>query len=580
MEKRLILAVLLMSAVILVTNILFPPPEEPVAGTGPDSARITAPPPAPPAMNPAALVAPAGPDAGAPRTVTVRSPLYRYAFSTRGAALVLAELREYPSYTAPDRPVQLVPGGAAGFLTHRLVVSGDTIDLRGARFQPGAPSLSVDSASGPQSLRFSFGNPGAFGLELTYTFHPDSYVIDVRGRLTGVRGGATLLTDVGPGLAPHEAMDHHSERELAFVTRTLEDVDRTPLRKIDRRAALEGPLTWAGIKDKYFLAAIVANDSAPLSGVLARRLSGVSHPFVDDGDTTVVEFPSALVTTALPIAADGAFAFRAYLGPQDYDLLAAVGSELEDATPYGYRWMQPVIRPFAAFILYILNFLHQSLGLAYGWVLVVFGVMMRVVLWPLNAKAMRSQMKNAAVAPRMQEIREKHKDNPQKQQEEILRLYKEEGFNPMAGCLPMLIPFPVLITLFFVFQNTIGFRGAEFLWLPDLSLRDPWNILPVFLVISMFALQWVSTKMSGMEQNPQMKMMMYVMPLMVGVLFFSLPSGLNLYYAATNVASLPQQIMIARERRRTQDQPKPATPSVKPSVPPRNGRERKRRGRG
>jgi YidC/Oxa1 family membrane protein insertase len=272
----------------------------------------------------------------------------------------------------------------------------------------------------------------------------------------------------------------------------------------------------------------------------------------------VVELPRVALTTALPVAADGSFAYEAYLGPQEYGRLASVGYDLEDATPYGYRWLQPVIRPFAAAIVSVLNFLHESLGLAYGWVLILFGVMMRVILWPLNARAMRSQMKNAAVAPRMQEIREKYKDNPQKQQEEMVRLYKEEGFNPMAGCLPMLIPFPVLITLFFVFQSTIGFRGAEFLWLPDLSLRDPLKILPVFLMVSMFALQYISTKMSGMEQNPQMKTMMYVMPLMIGVLFFNLPSGLNLYYAATNLASIPQQLMIAKERRKTQETEKAA----------------------
>ena len=131
----------------------------------------------------------------------------------------------------------------------------------------------------------------------------------------------------------------------------------------------------------------------------------------------------------------------------------------------------------------------------------------------------------------MQEIREKYKDDPQKQQEAMMRLYKEHGFNPLGGCLPMLVPFPVLITLFFVFQNTIAFRGAEFLWLPDLSLRDPLYILPVFLVASMFGLQWVSAHLSGMEQNQQMKMMMYFMPLMMGVIFFTLPAGLNLYYA-------------------------------------------------
>jgi YidC/Oxa1 family membrane protein insertase len=553
MEKRLILAVLLMGAVIMGTNLLFPPPPAPKPGARADSvaaaqARHAAPPAAPVL---------AGTAATATDTVAVRSSLYQYDFSTRGAALVRAELLRYPSYTQPGKTVQLVPPGTSDFLAHRLVVGRDTVDLRAVNFQASARSVTVDSAGGPKAVRFTYADPSGFGVELTYTFRPGAYVVGVQGKVTGVQGPATLLTDIGPGLAPHEAYDHHSERELALVTRVGTHVDRQRLDKISEMA-VDSPLVWAGIKDKYFLAAIVAGDTHPMLGAKVRPLPSVRQIFVTRGDTAVVELPRVALTTALPVAADGSFAYQAYLGPQEYGRLASVGYDLEDATPYGYRWLQPVIRPFAAAIVSVLNFLHESLGLAYGWVLILFGVMMRVILWPLNARAMRSQMKNAAVAPRMQEIREKYKDNPQKQQEEMVRLYKEEGFNPMAGCLPMLIPFPVLITLFFVFQSTIGFRGAEFLWLPDLSLRDPLKILPVFLMVSMFALQYISTKMSGMEQNPQMKTMMYVMPLMIGVLFFNLPSGLNLYYAATNLASIPQQLMIARERRKTQETEKAA----------------------
>jgi YidC/Oxa1 family membrane protein insertase len=115
---------------------------------------------------------------------------------------------------------------------------------------------------------------------------------------------------------------------------------------------------------------------------------------------------------------------------------------------------------------------------------------------------------------------------------------------------------PVMITLFFVFQSAIEFRGTSFAWFPDLSLRDPLYLLPAFLVMSMFGLQFVSTKLSGMEQNEQTRMMMYMMPVMMGMFFFAMPSGLNLYYASTNIASFPQQILIANERRRVTEKQK------------------------
>jgi YidC/Oxa1 family membrane protein insertase len=180
-------------------------------------------------------------------------------------------------------------------------------------------------------------------------------------------------------------------------------------------------------------------------------------------------------------------------------------------------------------------------------------------------------MKNMEMQPilqaRTKELQERYKNDPAKQQQEMFALYKELGVSPfsmLSGCLPMLVPMPVLITLFFVFRSAIEFRGTSFWWLPDLSLADPWHILPIFLVLSMFALQWVSTRMSGMEQNPQAQTMMYIMPLMMGFLFFRFPSGLNLYYATTNLASLPQQLLIARERKKASAAKKAEEAASKP----------------
>jgi YidC/Oxa1 family membrane protein insertase len=149
----------------------------------------------------------------------------------------------------------------------------------------------------------------------------------------------------------------------------------------------------------------------------------------------------------------------------------------------------------------------------------------------------------------MKELQTRYKNEPEKLQKEMLRLYKEEGFNPMGGCLPMFLPFPVLITLFFVFQGTIEFRGVSFLWLPDLSRADPFYILPVLLGLSMFVTQWLNMR-SMKDQPPQMKYMTYFMPIFLTILFLTFASGLNLYYAAMNVASIPQQVQIIKERQR------------------------------
>jgi YidC/Oxa1 family membrane protein insertase len=227
---------------------------------------------------------------------------------------------------------------------------------------------------------------------------------------------------------------------------------------------------------------------------------------------------------------------------------------MEEVNPYGWKFFRPIIRPFVSIITWILVFFHTQFSLGYGWVLVLFGVLMRVLLWPLNQKAMRAQLKNMAVQPMIQEMQTKYKDNPEKLQKEMMRLYKEEGFNPLAGCLPLLLPWPILIALFFVFQNTVELRGVSFGWLPDLSAPDPLYILPVFLGVSMFLMQWVSMR-AVEQQNPQMKMMLWIMPIMMVFIFFKLASGLNLYYAVSNIATIPQQIWINNERKKMKVKP-------------------------
>jgi YidC/Oxa1 family membrane protein insertase len=580
MEKRLLLAVVLMGLVLMITSVLFPPPEPPPAPPADDPAVPAAVAPTAPARAPAITAAPVA--AVRADTIVVSSPLYRYSISTRGAAMVGAELLRYESYVHPGERVQLVPPTTESFLAHRIVVGRDTVDLRAAPFQAEVRQLDLTDEAGPQQLRLSFVGEDGIGAEIVYTFRPDDYLVRVQGRVLGLNGTpATLLTDVGPTLWPHEAPDHRSEHEMAIVTRSDAGLERMRMMRLAPQVAQPGPLTWVGIRDKYFLAAVITGEAAPLANVtINRRPDLLLERPGQPGDS--IRLPRADVTGALAIGTDGAFGYDAYVGPQAYERLRAIGFELEEITPYAYAWLQPIIQPFARLILWVLNFLHHTLGLGYGWVLVVFGVLMRIVLWPLNQKAMRAQVKNMAVQPmlqqRMTEVREKYKNDMQRQQQEMVKVYQELGVSPfsmLSGCLPLLIPMPILITLFFVFQNSIVFRGESFLWLPDLSLKDPLYILPVFLMVSMFGLQYISAKSSGMEQNPQMKMMMYFMPIMLGIIFFQLASGLNLYYATTNIATIPQQMLIGRERKRLQEKmKKEGHPAVKaaPSTTAATGR--------
>jgi YidC/Oxa1 family membrane protein insertase len=536
--RRLVLFLAASALVLLGWNALFPPPRPepgpPAADT--TAAVVPAAERAPVPAAPAQVLPPEAPAVEAPaaavpeRWITVRSPLYEYRFSTRGAALNAASVLRFDSYVRPGESVQLVPRTARDVLASRVVVGADTFDFRGVAFEPSEEEITLGAGSEPRRLRFVSAPVGSMRAEVTYTFRPDDYLVDVEGRIAGAPAGAQLVTELGTGLAQHDARDHGSARELSIVgwNAERERVDRLPLRKVQARDTLPGPLVWAGVKDRYFLMALVQDGAGRFSAVDVDPAPNVKYAV---GRDTLVSY-RARARAVQPLGADGTWRMQAYLGPQEHGRLAAVGHELEEVNPYGYRWLRPVVRPIAAAALWLLNGMHDRLGLAYGWVLIIFGVLVRLATWPLNARAMRSQMKNMAVQPqlqkRMKEVQAKYAGDPQRMQKEMMAVYQELGVNPLSmvsGCLPLLIPMPVLITLFFVFQSAIEFRGTGFAWLADLSLRDPWHILPVFLVISMFMLQWVSFRLSGMEQNEQTKMMMYMMPLVMGFVFFVMPAG-------------------------------------------------------
>lgn len=541
---RFVLAVILMIAVIVITNLLFPPapprrpeaaPEAPaaVAGAPAETARVAEAAP----VGPPAAEAPVEAD-----TIVVASPLYRYSVSTRGAALVGAELLAYESFTR-DGPVQLASPEIGPLLAYGLRVDGRVLDLRALPFRADAAgTVRIDAEGGPRTIRFVHED-AARGLtvRLAYTFQPDSYVIGVAGTVEGPAAGESplLALELAPTLAVNEAEASEDYRSLAYTVRgEREGVRSVQLDDVRAERIEEGPLQWVALRNKYFLLAAIRDpgEGATEFGGLIARDSPLEH--------------AADLTATLPVGRDREFSFRLYVGPQVYERLTAVDYGLEDVNPYGWRILRPIIRPLAHLIIWAVVGMHRTLGIGYGWVLILFGVLVRLVLWPLNARAGRAQMKNMALQPRIQEIQQRYKNNPEKLQQEMLRLYREEGFNPLGGCLPMLIPFPVLITLFFVFQNTIEFRGVGFLWLPDLSRPDPYFILPILLGASLFVMQRVTMKVA--PANPQAKVMMYFMPAFMVLLFFNLASGLNLYYAAQNFASIPQQLQLARERGRQQ----------------------------
>lgn len=541
MDRRFIWAILLMTAIVMTPALLFKQPPPPPAAV--DSTAVV------PAPDSAAMLTPAGPAPvpgvpGAPEasavaegTILIHTPLATYGISTRGARIVSVTLPRYADM-APGRkgqPVELLRPGSE-LLGLRLVTGADTVRLDEWSFTASTGELSI-AAPTPVEL---VATQGGVTVRAVYTFRPDDYQVGVEGNISGVGpNGGLLLVGLGPGMANTEANLAENERSMGYVTKA-QSTKFKGFQSLDTGTVttVSGPFEWVALKSKYFVAALLAFEegAAPIGGLAITPQPEPGQKKADHG--------SVWASVVLPAAGD--FHYGLYAGPMEYNRLAAVGHDFDDVNPYGWPGFRTIIRPVAVGVRWLLVWMHTHLHLAYGMVLVVFGILVRVVLWPLNQKAMRSTMAMQAIQPELKAVQDRYKDDPAKLQQEMFKLYREHKVNPLGGCWPMLLPMPVLLALFFVFQNTIELRGQPFLWLPDLSQPDPLYIIPVVMGLSMFWLSKMGQR--GLPPNPQMKMMLYVMPVMMTVLFLNFASGLNLYYAVSNLASIPQQWLISQER--------------------------------
>ena len=562
MERRFFLALVLTGVVVVLTPRLFPaPPKAITASVDSTTVAVGSTPATTTTGAPAAVQATGANSAGAaPRTaatigattqtvpavpavpaetLTVETPLARTAYGSIGAAPLYVQVDSYPALNAATGGVRIKHGTQA-LLRYRVISATDTIRLDALNFS----AQRGTATNGDPTVTFTgttTSTSGPVTATISYTMSRDTYVSTTAVRLTGVPESAFLLVDLPRGFDSQEADSAGDLRALSYAVKPVnKSAKGTLFTKLDEgETKLEsGPLTWAVAKDKYFLV-----------GLLTPEKGGTPFSEVNmvGGPREKKQARLGQATVVMPLKA-GAATFELFAGPQSWERLRKMGREFETANPYG-GFMQPVVQPFSTIVMRILLWMKKVLGLNYGWVLVIFGVTIRIVLWPLNASAMRASLRMQRLQPELTAVQAKYKSDPQKQQAEIMRIYKDHGMSPLSplsGCVPALIPMPVLMSLFFVFQNTIEFRGVSFLWLHDISLHDPLYILPLLMGISMYVLSWIGLR--NMPDNPQAKMMSWMMPLMFTFFLLQSAAGLSLYYTVQQIAALPQQWLIANER--------------------------------
>ena len=405
-------------------------------------------------------------------------------------------------------------------------------------------------------------------VEKVLVFHYDSYVVDIEIRTRGISEKLDLVlgTNFGVvewgqgfiGLLGSAWMMGESEE----VVKESPDADDPTIRR-------EGPVKWLALQDKYFISVFMPEEATGL----------------------VAKLENEMVVSAglnLPVGSEGqVHKARLYAGPKQFDVLKSFENGLEDTIDFGWfiygSWtpVKAVAKPLFSVLRYIYDYTHN-----FGWAIIILTIGIKLLFVPLQYKSYKSMQGMKTIQEPVKKLQEKYKEDKQKLNTELMKLYKEHKVNPVGGCLPMFLQMPVFIALFNILYMTIDLRQAPFmLWIHDLSIQDPFYVLPVLMGVSMF----VQQKIMPTTADPNMAKMMLILPIGLTFLFATFPAGLVLYWVTNNVLTITQQFVTDRyvlpppkpgttevAKTDTSSGPeKPDKPGKKKSSPPKSGKSKK-----
>ena len=533
-----------------------PAPQQPVHGT--DTTHAVAQKPATP--EPAPVAAPAkaetmqdklgtyfaGRDKGDEKVVIIKTDLYTAELTTKGGLLRKWELHGYKAWNG--KPVQLVDFDKGGDLSLLFTSNdGKLIDTKNLVFDVEGPRWKTITLSGTDSVKVAMVLPVSNGGRLvkSFTFRNGSYVFGADVQFENMDSVVAyeyqIVWEHGLRYAEHNSVDE-SSFAMGYVHAggELTEVDASKAGEVVQKD-ITGATDWIATRNKYFLMTM-------LPGVPKSEGAFVEGTHKLAADHGAIES----YTLALKMPFRGGVKERAsmdvYLGPLEYDTVKALGRGVEGTMNLGAAW---IIRPISEYIMIpLFQFLRMFIP-NYGLVIIVFSIIIKFALHPLTRSSMKGMRRMQALTPMMNEVREKYKDDPQKMNTAVMQLYKDYGVNPAAGCLPLLLQMPILFALYSVFRSSIELRQASFVgWITDLSIPDVIATLPFRIpligmdTLSGLALIMGITMFIQQKQtvtDPRQKAMVWMMPIMMTLLFSSLPSGLNLYYLVFNVLSIGQQ---------------------------------------
>lgn len=539
--KRLILALVISFAFLFVYQRYFLPPapiavEEATKETAPGTVERISPVPKAEVVPYGSLKPIAATDE---KVINISTPLYQARLTNRGGVISSFKLARYrQDIKDPESRVEMVRVVETGGLlplAAEFIAAGGPLGFAQALFQVEGTDLTLEAG---QSDKVVFRYRTAEGLEMvkTFTFSADTYGVECSVKLQNLsdqtlRGRTTLVW--APGLEPPEGGEKSSMFSAsrygyqgALYHEGGGRPDKVKGGKLEGQKNFEGPFNWIASEDMYFVAALIPSDES--MGALARKGSGGR---VEVGVFAQVELPPGTAVSMDAVA---------YIGPKEMVSLKAVSETLIKTIALGIFGF--IAKP----ILDMLNFFYKYVG-NYGLSIIIVSGLIKIVFIPFSTISHRSMKKMSKLQPKINALRDRYKKDRDKLNQEIMKLYQENKVNPASGCLPILVQIPVFFALYRALLGAIELRHAPFyLWITDLSAKDPIYITPIIMGATMFLQQ----KMTPVTGDPRQAKIMMFMPVVFTALFLSFPSGLVIYWTVNNVLTVGHQYWMNRSMKR------------------------------
>jgi len=457
------------------------------------------------------------------QTVTVETDLVRVGLSNRGGIIQSLELKRYHTSPPEVKPVQLVYQGGKFKGPLSITVANADIDktIREGLYRIEKDFTSLDAGHPVGHVTMQFQDPVTrLGVEKRLTFHHDSYVVDVSVALDGVNEPYEI------GLGTNFGIVEWGDGFIGLIgsaSRVDDKIDKdTPEKELE----LKGAVQWAALQDKYFISVMMPKQ----------------------GEAVLVKLEAPKVVTAgVRMPASGAassIALQLYAGPKEYDTLRSLNVGLEDMIDFGWfiygswSFVKAVAKP----IFYVLRFIHDYIP-NYGITIILLTVGIKLIFVPLQYKSYKSMKMMKAIQPKIAAVQEKYKGDRDKLNKELMKLYRDQKVNPLGSILPMFLQMPVFIALFNVLYMSIDLRQAPFmLWVTDLSVQDPFYVLPIIMGATMF----IQQKITPNTMDPTQAKIMLILPIGMTFLFINFPAGLVLYWMTNNILTITQQLVTDR----------------------------------